>query len=118
MRWGPFLVMLVLCLGAAPAPAQDSPSMIPGPAQPDAKPAKKHVRPKAVAAKPAEAKPVQAKAVAPTPVVPKPVLATKPAAPKPAAVKAEPAPELFAGIPLGERQKIQAALLWAGDYTG
>src|SRR5450755_79706 len=118
MRWGPILVMLVLCLGAAPVPAQDSPGMIPGPAQPDAKPAKKHVKPKAVAAKPAEAKPAQAKAVAPTPVVPKPALAAKPAAPKAVAVKAEPAPELFAGIPLGERQKIQAALLWAGDYTG
>src|SRR5450631_1273428 len=118
MRWGPILVMLVLCLGAAPVPAQDSPGMIPGPAQPDAKPAKKHVKPKAAVAKPAEAKPAQAKAVAPTPVVPKPALAAKLAAPKAVAVKAEPAPELFAGIPLGERQKIQAALLWAGDYTG
>jgi len=92
--------------------------MIPGPAQPDAKPAKKHVKPKAVAAKPAEAKPAQAKSVAPTPVAPKPALAAKPAAPKAVAVKAEPAPDVFAGIPLGERQKIQAALLWAGDYTG
>src|SRR5450755_3029635 len=118
MRWGPILVMLVLCLGAAPVPAQDSPGMIPGPAQPDAKPAKKHVKPKAAVAKPAEAKPAQAKAVAPTPVVPKPALAAKLAAPKAVAVKAEPAPDVFAGIPLGERQKIQAALLWAGDYTG
>src|SRR5450755_4967666 len=118
MRWGPILVMLVLCLGAAPAPAQDSPGMIPGPAQPDAKPAKKPVKPNAAVAKPAEAKPAQAKAVAPSPVAPKPALAAKPAAPKAVAVKAEPAPGLFAGIPLGERQKIQAALLWAGDYTG
>jgi hypothetical protein len=127
MRWGPFLVMLVLCLGAIPAPAQDSPGIIPGSAQTDAKPAKKHVKPKAVIAKPAKAKPAEAKAVtlkpeavkpaAVTPAAAKTVVAT-PATPKAAAAKAAPAPDVFAGISFGERQKIQAALLWAGDYTG
>ena len=32
--------------------------------------------------------------------------------------KAEPVDDVFTGIPPAERQKIQAALLWAGDYTG
>ena len=65
MRCGPFLVMLALLLGAAPALAQDSPGIIPMPKQPDAKPAKKHVKRKAIAAKakPAETKPAEAKAV-------------------------------------------------------
>jgi hypothetical protein len=122
MRWGPFLAMLVLCLGAIPAPAQDSPGLIPMAKQPDAKPAKKHVKPKAAAAKPAEAKPAEAKAVTPKPAAVTPAaaktVAAKPATPKAAAAKAEPAPDVSAGIPLGESQKIQAALLWAGDYTG
>ena len=122
MRWGPFLVMLVLCLGAIPAPAQDSPGLIPMAKQSDAKPAKKHVKPKAAAAKPAEAKPAEAKTVTPKPAAVTPAaaktVAAKPATPNPAAAKAEPAPDVSAGIPLGERQKIQAALLWAGDYTG
>jgi hypothetical protein len=122
MRWGPILVMLALCLGAGPAPAQDSPGIIPIAKEPDAKPAKKHVKPKAAAAMPAEAKPAQAKAVTPKTAAVKPAAVKtavpKPATPKPAAAKAEPVPDVFAGIPFGERQKIQAALLWAGDYTG
>ena len=112
MRCGPFLAMLALLLGAAPALAQDSPGIIPMPKQSDAQPAKKHARPKAATAKPAEAK-----AVTPKPAAAESA-ASKPAAPKAAAVKAEPAPDVFAGIPPGERLKIQAALLWSGDYTG
>ena len=45
---------------------------------------------------------------------------TKPepkSAAKPAPV-AERTNDIFAGIPAGERLKIQASLLWAGDYTG
>ena len=58
MRCGPFLVMLALLVGAAPALAQDLPGLVPMPKQTDAKPAKKHVRHKAVAAeKSAEAEP-------------------------------------------------------------
>jgi len=137
MRRGPFLVMLSLLLGAGPALAQDSPGVIPVTKQSDAKPAKKHIKRKAIAAKPAEAKPaetkpaetkpaetepVEAKTATPNPAAVQPAaaktVAAKPATPKPAAAKAEPAPDVSAGIPLGERQKIQAALLWAGDYTG
>ena len=36
---------------------------------------------------------------------------------KPAPVAEKPS-DVFAGIPAGERFKIQASLLWAGDYTG
>ena len=46
--------------------------------------------------------------------LPPPKAETKPAA-KPAAERAN---DIFAGIPAGERLKIQASLLWAGDYTG
>ncbi len=35
-----------------------------------------------------------------------------------ASAKTEPSQDIFAGIPPAERQKVQAALLWAGDYTG
>jgi hypothetical protein len=46
-------------------------------------------------------------------------VAAKPAAPKPEiAAKSEPVADVFAGIPAGERLKIQSALLWSGDYTG
>jgi hypothetical protein len=114
MRCGLFVVMLALLLGAGPALAQDSPGIIPMPQQPEAKPAKKHVTPKAVAAKPAEAKRVEAKAVAPSAAAAETV-AAKSAMPDTA--NADPAPEAFAGIPFGERLKIQAALLWSGDYA-
>jgi outer membrane biosynthesis protein TonB len=156
MRYGPFLAMFALLVGAVPALAQDSPGIIPGPKPAEAAPAKKHVRHKAAKAKPAEAKraetkssetkvvkpkPAKAKAEAAKPTAPKTdaskAAAVKPAkpkatAPKPAAEKAvaaipaepktpaaktEPAPDALAGIARGERQKIQAALLWAGDYA-
>jgi hypothetical protein len=32
--------------------------------------------------------------------------------------KTEPAPDTFGGIPTADRQKVQAALLWAGDFSG
>jgi hypothetical protein len=135
MRWGPFLVMLALCLGATPALAQESPGVIPTPQQPEAQLAARHVKPKAAApkaamptlapksadTKPAEAKLDEAKPAEAKPATPKPAeaKAASPApAPPKAAAKAEPAPDTFAGIPHGERQKIQAALLWSGDYTG
>jgi hypothetical protein len=132
MLRGPFLVMLSLLLGAGPALAQDSPGVIPVPKQSDAKPAKKHIKRKAIAAKPAEAKPsetkpaetkpAEAKAATPKPATVKPAAAktveAKPDTPKTAIAKAEQTPDVFAGIPPDERLKIQAALLWAGDYTG
>ncbi|MGH6663820.1 MAG: S1 family peptidase, partial [Pseudolabrys sp.] len=83
-------------------------------------PVKKHLKPKAAAVKPAAAKP--AKKPAGKKVAAKPA-AAKAATPKVAAAparlepgKAEPASDALAGIPFGERAKIQAALLWSGDY--
>ena len=147
MRYGPFLAMFALLLGAVPAPAQDSPGIIPMPKQPDAAATKKHSRHKAAAVKPAEAKaPVaavkkhKAKVTAVKKIKPKPqpkateaktapklpqpkpadtkTAAVAPAAPKPDAAKAAPASDALAGVPPAERQKIQAALLWSGDYSG
>jgi len=118
-------------LGAGPAAAQ-SPGIIPMP-EPQAKPVKKHLKPKAAAVKSAATKPaekkVAAKRAAPKAATPKAVvlkdlaskdLAPEPVAPKIAAApaKAEPASDALAGIPFGERAKIQAALLWSGDYGG
>jgi hypothetical protein len=118
MRWGPFLAVLVLLLGAGPVAAQ-SPGIIPTP-EPQAKPVKKHLKPKAAAVKPAETKPAEKKiaakraapkAATPKAEVPKVAVAAVPA-------KVEPASDVLAGIPFGERAKIQAALLWSGDYSG
>jgi Trypsin-like peptidase domain len=131
MRRGLVLVMLALLLGAGPALAQDSSGIAQWFNQSDATPAKKHIRRKAATPKPAESKtaeakpaeaktaetkPAEAKAGTPKPATAKTVTA-KHAAVKTAAVKAEPQPDVFAGIPRGERLKIQAALLWSGDYT-
>jgi hypothetical protein len=49
------------------------------------------------------------------PVKPEPAKA-EPAKAQP--LKTEPASDTFAGIPAAERQKVQAALLWAGDFSG
>lgn len=107
MRYGPLLTMLALLLGAAPAPApaQESPGIIPAPKQPDAQPAKKQLRHKAAAVKPGDAKaPAEANktaradrdkakvaaapAVAPKLPQPRPVDAK---APEPKATEARPA---------------------------
>ena len=122
---GPFLVVLALLVGAGPALAQDSPGIMLAPKQTDAAPAKKHVKHARRKAAPAKTKPSVAKSAAKKSAVAKAV-AGKPAAAKAVAekpaplktAKAEPAPDVSAGIPRGERQKIQAALLWAGDYSG
>ncbi|HEY1474773.1 MAG TPA: peptidoglycan-binding protein [Pseudolabrys sp.] len=82
---------------------------------------------KTAKSKPTEAKPVRltsaarkraaAQAAAAKAAAAKKV-AAKPAAPKLADAKVEPAPAVSPVIPQGERQSIQAALLWAGDYSG
>ena len=151
MRYGPLLAMLALIFGAAPAPAQDSPGIIPMPKPPDAQPAKKQIRPKAAAVQPADAKaPAAAKkaertdsketkakvaaapAVAPKLPQPRPAdakasetktpeaktAAVTPVAPKSEDAKIAPSSDALAGIPPAERQKIQAALSWSGDFTG
>jgi len=106
--------MLAVLLGAVPALAQDSPGIMPGPAQPAEKPKPVHVAPKKVAARVA-AKPAAPKApsiAAPATVAP------KSAALEPPAPKTDPAQEVPGGITIGDRQKIQSALSWSGDYTG
>ena len=131
-------MILALLLGAAPAWADDS---VPYPMQAD-KPAAKTVKPaaKKEAVKPAPPKTAAPAAVAPRLPLPRPGTAkadtakpatpkaseakpsetkpaeAKPAAPK-AAAKANAGPDAFAGIPPAERLRIQAALLWAGDYA-
>ena len=165
MRCGPFLVMLALLVGTAPAPAQDSPGIIPMPkqdAKQETKQAPKLVKHKAVAAKPAEAKsaevepiakPARAKSVknaGRSPATGKPGMVKNAIegskAAKSAAVKGEATPEakpdvkpeakletkamakpeakaapdadVLMEIAPNERRKIQAALLWSGDYGG
>jgi hypothetical protein len=128
MRWEPLLVTFALVLGAVPASAQDTyPFVADAPvakpktaAKPAAtKPAIPTLAPKSTDANPAETKPTDA-----TPVDAKPTkpATPPPAAPKTATAKSEPAktettPDAFAGIPPVERTKIQAALLWAGDFA-
>jgi hypothetical protein len=66
-------------------------------------------------AEPAQAKPVDVRLPTPRPEPAKVVAAVEPAEPK-ATAKTNAAPDVFAGIPPAERLRIQAALLWAGDY--
>ena len=136
MRSGRVLLTLSLLLGAIPASAQDSapypfvedkPAAVAKPkaaAPKTPKTAMPTLAPKNGDAKPADAKPADVKPAEVKPAEPKPAKpATPAAAPKTATAKAEPekseiSPDTFAGIPQAERMKIQAALLWAGDYSG
>jgi len=141
MRWGPILVAFIFCLGAAPAPAQESPGIIPMPKTPtksETKPVKQ-AKPKAVAVKPSQVKPAQAKPTEAKPAEAKTnapkatkssnaagkpgmvnaaIALKKAAATKSEPAKSQPTSDVFAGIPQAQRAKIQAALLWSGDYTG
>ena len=82
---------------------------MPPPAQPAAPAVKHHAARKTPSAKPQTAKAAPAK---PAPAKP------APAKQEPAKADSAPAPSAeFAGIPPAERQKIQAALYWAGDYA-
>ena len=76
-------------------------------------------KPEQVKPEMAKAEPAQTEATKPEPKKPeaKAVEPAKPEPPKAEAVKAEAAPDTFAGIPAAERQKVQAALLWSGDYS-
>jgi hypothetical protein len=140
MRCRSFLLMLALAAGTAPAPAQESMRAgNPGPIQP----APQTVPKAAVKAKHHHAghrrvvahrkiKPVPAAGKVPLPPpAPRAVIAKAAPAgageplpvPHPAVgsakpAKVEPAPAAIAGVPPDERRKIQAALLWAGDYSG
>lgn len=131
MRNVTILLMLSL-IPCAPALADDTPALgimkwfTPAeekPAAPATPAATTPAKPKAAAPKVATATP----AVTPVKLpVPKPEQAkaeaakaepAKPEPPKAEAVKTEAAPDTFAGIPAAERQKVQAALLWSGDYS-
>lgn len=111
MRLVPVLTMFAatLALASSAALAQRGPDEAPYPiqtAKPAVKPAAKSETKKRAAkehAVPAEAH----------------LAAAKPDTPKAASAKpAEPASDVFAGIPRDERLKLQAALLWSGDYPG
>jgi hypothetical protein len=140
MRLAPALLMLSLLPGA-PALAEEQTSIFhwlkpaaEKPAEP-AKPAAKkpaaakaaHTKTPVLAPKSAETKPDEAKPAAEKPATTKPAT-SPPAAAKTATAKSEPvksdpvkpdpAPDAVAGIPAAERQKVQAALQWAGDYSG
>ena len=141
MRWGLFLLIFALAAGTAPAPAQEGmPMGKPGPVQP-ATPAKatkaaaRHHKAHARRARHHLAKtaPATRKVPLPPPApksVAKSITRTAPAAsaPLPQAkageMKTAAAPFTtasippVAGIPPDERRKIQAALIWAGDYAG
>ena len=67
----------------------------------------------------AKSEPAKVEAAKPEPKKPEVKAAEpkKPEPPKTEAAKAEPAPDSFAGIPVADRQKVQAALLWSGDYS-
>jgi hypothetical protein len=62
-------------------------------------------------------RPEQAKAAEPKPEL-KTAEPKTPEIAKAEPPKSEPAPDTFAGIPTADRQKVQAALLWSGDYAG
>ncbi|MGZ5810605.1 MAG: serine protease [Xanthobacteraceae bacterium] len=105
MRLGGSAMMFALLLGAVPALAQESPGVIPTPAQPTAT----RVAPKAKAAK----------HIAPAPKIAAPAtVAAKTAALGVEPAGAGPAADVPAGLSDSERLKIQSALLWSGDYTG
>jgi len=108
--------MLAILLGAVPALAQDSPGVMPAPAQPAEKSKPAHIAPKKVAvriaAKPATPMPPAPSIAAPATVAP------KAAAIDPQPTRAEPALDAAVGISESDRQKIQSALSWSGDYTG
>ncbi len=116
MRFGGPTIMLAVLLGAGTALAQESPGIMPAPAQPAEKSKPVHVAPKKmvakVAPKPAATTPAAPSIAAPATVAP------KSAALEPLPVKTELTQEAPVGISIGDRQKIQSALSWSGDYTG
>ena len=100
------MVMLALLLGAAPALTQESPGILPTPAQSEAKAARAQVGKHALRRKA-------------TPHIAAPeTVSAKTVTPEPAPVRSEPAIAESAEVSPGDRLKIQSALLWSGDYTG
>jgi trypsin-like peptidase len=111
-RLGGPTVVLAILLGAVPALAQESPGIMPGSAQPAQNTKPVHGAPKKVAAKTTAPAPPAPNISAPATVPAKSAaLDAQPA-------RTEPAQDAAAGISGSDRQKIQAALSWSGDYTG
>jgi hypothetical protein len=106
MRLAGSTVMLALLLGAAPALTQESPGILPTPAQSEAKAARAQAGKHALRRK-----------AAPHIAAPETVSA-KTVTPEPAPVRSEPVIAESAEVSPGDRLKIQSALLWSGDYTG
>jgi hypothetical protein len=104
MRLGGSTVMLALLFGVVAALGQESPGIMPKPAQTAEKPKLIHLKHASRNAAP--------KISAPATVAAKTVSLNSESA------KTEPAPAAFSEIPPDERLKIQSALLWSGDYTG
>jgi len=142
MRFGPGLMAAALLLGGSAALARDLATDAPYPlpaeaARPPLQHKPHHVPPAArpvplprVAPKAADAGPAETAATVPLPkAAPKPAASPAPPAVrlaslppakpavKPAAASA-PGPDALTGVPAAERLKLQASLLWAGDYTG
>jgi hypothetical protein len=105
MHLGGSTVMLALLFGVVPALGQESPGIMPKPAQTAEKPKLVHL-------KHAASKNAAPKVSAPATVAAKSVWLNS------EATRTEPAPAAFSEIPPDERLKIQSALLWSGDYTG
>lgn len=128
MRCSFFLMMLALLVGAGPALAQlDAAAVAPYPIEPTAKhKAKRAVRkhtapkPRTAATRPAAKQAVAKPAASHTPAKSK----TAKSAPakadtaKPDAASPASDTDVFAGIPAGDRMKIEQELFWSGDYTG
>ena len=104
--------MLALVVGTGPAPAQvglNNPNPV------EAAPAVKH----RAARKPAAVKTAPAPKAETAKKRRRKPRRPKPSPPRLSPPKAEPAPSSaeLTGIPPAERQKIQSALLWSGDYS-
>jgi S1-C subfamily serine protease len=102
MRGAASAVVLFFLLGVIPAPAQDSPGIVPKPEQP-AKPAAAHHAVKKVA-----------HAALPPKIAAPATVGASSAEP----VKSESASAAASAISPADRLKIQSALMWSGDYTG
>lgn len=139
MRFGLRLTMCALLLGVSPARAQvnmpsypledEKPAAAASQTKPrtPAKPiaARPDATPPLPSPRPAAAKPAPDDAEPPKPerttAAPPKIEPPKSETAKLAALKSDAGPPpsgVFAGLPFGDRLKIQSALLWAGDYTG
>src|SRR6185312_2859148 len=122
MRPVAVLGLLALAVLATPAPAQESPGIIPAAPSdaPEKKPAVKHTAPaeKPAAIKPAAAAKKEEQKKASAAVEPAKSETVKSELAKSGPAKSEPTTDALAGVPRDERLTIQSALLWSGDFTG